>query len=73
MTQGCSRCLFLHAALQYKLYDKEPETIARDIKQLANDGYKVETHYSAGNIGGVLLIAVKEEEKKRVAKKKEAE
>ena len=57
---------------EFKLYDKEAETAAREIKALSNDGYKVSVHYSAGNIGGVLIVATKEEEeKKRAAKKKE--
>jgi len=46
---------------EFKLYDKEAETAAREIKALSNDGYKVSVHYSAGNIGGVLIVATKEE------------
>lgn len=68
---------------EFKLYDKEAETAAREIKALSNDGYKVSVHYSAGNIGGVLIVATKEEEAaeevvsaskdkpRRVARKKE--
>lgn len=47
---------------EFKLYDKEAETAARVIKALSNDGYKVSAHYSAGNIGGVLIVATKDKE-----------
>lgn len=46
---------------EFKLYDNEAETAAREIKALSNDGYKVSVHYSAGNIGGVLIVATKED------------
>lgn len=45
---------------EFKLYDKEAESAAREIKSLANDGYNVSVHYSAANIGGVLIVATKE-------------
>ena len=32
---------------EFKLYDKEAETAAREIKTLSNDGYRVSVHYSA--------------------------
>lgn len=64
---------------EYKLYGRETEQIGKEMKELLNNGYKTSLHYSAGNVGCVLLEAIKEkeEEKPKATKskttKKEAE
>jgi hypothetical protein len=55
---------------EYKLYGSEAKTVASDMKNLLNDGYKTTLHYSAGGVGCVLLEAVKEKEEEKPAKTK---
>lgn len=49
-------------AREYKFYGNEVQELAKDIKALTNDGYRIAVHYAAGNVGSALLIATKEQE-----------
>ncbi|WP_028130287.1 hypothetical protein [Selenomonas sp. AE3005] len=50
---------------EYKLYGSEDKTVASEMKNLLNDGYKVTLHYSAGGVGCVLLEAIQEKEEEK--------
>lgn len=58
---------------EYKLYDNEAKTVAKEMKDLLNEGYNVDLKYSNGNLGSILLVATKGEVKAKTKTTKKEE
>ena len=57
-------------AEEYKLFSFPASDLANRIMALKKSGYTVDVHYSAGNVGSALIIAIKEEEEEEKLKTK---